>query len=130
MKEYNIDLFYTHAFGDVFHVACFLLLTKFSLKIPCFVHYHNVFSYSLCHNAIHQFCIATEWLKMADLVLSLSRIDCLYFQSQGMKSVYLPNPPSFDKLPDDSEKISDGKTVLFLARIEHSQKRPCTNYQI
>ena len=125
MRQYDIDLFYSHAFGDVFHLLCFLLLTKFCLKIPCFVHYHNVFSYSLCRAAIPQFFVVTEILKMADLVLSLSRVDCLYFQSEGVKSVYLPNPPTFDKIPDELEKVSDGKTVLFLARIEPSQKRPC-----
>lgn len=67
------------------------LVCKLVSKVHFILHHHNVFSAMLARgNPI--FGNAIDLYSMSDAIVTMSRIDQLYFRLRGLPAVYIPNP--------------------------------------
>ncbi|MDR0932306.1 MAG: glycosyltransferase [Victivallales bacterium] len=119
LKKYRIDVMLYHAWVDP-NLLWDMLLIKGS-GIGFVVHAHSIFSFA-CVTMWDIFTYLPDIYSHADLVVTLSRVDELYYSAAGIRSKYLPNPISFDTQEIAGEKPTV-PTLLWIGRIS-AEKRP------
>ena len=120
IESEQVDLIYYHPYSSKI-MQWDLLMTKFVCKVPFILHFHNSISCCLAHDVqTPEFSYQAAKMRMCDTVIALSRIDELYFQSQGVNARYIPNPvdPALVKALDQKRMLSSGtKNILWCARV-------------
>ncbi len=103
LRESGIDCWYDHALfapGFVMNVVT----AKWLLGLQVIAHYHTVFTAPLSFRVHPEyFELQAHWLRLADVVLALGRVDVAYFRSQAVPAVVVPNP-----LPEACRRLLDG----------------------
>lgn len=118
IQALGVDVMYYHANSS--HIMQWdLLVCKLVSKIPFVLHYHSCVGQSLCAmQTVPAFSCLAAHMRMCDKVIALGRIDELYFKSQGVDAVYIPNPPAEELYSGVSRPSNlDRKTILWCARI-------------
>lgn len=124
IKAEKVDVFYNHHAVSAKHLLWQSLLVKTVVQIPYFTHFHNLFCSSICANGISAFVLTPFLLQMSDLCMALSETNRLFFTANGINSVYMPNQYFLPDTKISPKECSAGHTILFLARIDFSSKRP------
>jgi len=120
MREAGIDCWYDHAVFSPKFVSD-VTAAKWLVGIPVIAHYHTVFTAPL-RFTIHPeyYELQAHWLRLADLVLVLGRIDAAYFRKNSVRAVVVPNKFS-DMLREEAAKeprpeSNSSRTVLWCGR--------------
>ncbi len=114
IKCYKIDIFCYHAYAGR---ALYDLFFVNQQGIPIVVEYHNIFTVNVFEMSFGE---ASSICKFADALVTLSKIDALFWRFIGVKSIYIPNPT------DTSLKNVMGcqdYNILWIQRINQSQKQ-------
>ena len=118
LRESGIDCWYDHAVfapGFVMNVVT----AKWLLGLQVIAHYHTVFTAPLSFRVHPEyFELQSHWLRLADVVLALGRVDVAYFRSQAVPAVVVPNPlpEACRRLLDGPMPQPEGRTVLWCGR--------------
>lgn len=121
LQQCKPDLFVT----NLTHELCTLwdVLIAKSLDIPVIIGWHNVFDASF-HDGSHLDLarIRLYGYRYADLIHVLTDMDQLWYTLHGAAARVIHNPPTFEQLPDTLSPLN-GKTIVWVARVERHQKR-------
>lgn len=122
LEEYQVDIMLYHAAESRF-LLYDMLLTK-ALGIPFCVVVHGLFSAELlCLN--RHITEKRVTFRLADSLVVLSELEKSFWESLGIKAVYIPNP--IQELPYVD---GTGKYILWLGRLEETQKQPSHSVEI
>ncbi len=113
IREYDIDIYCSHSYAPQ------VLYDIFCVKeegIPAIVELHNIFSLIIDFFGSNSLVLC----QCADAVVTLSRVDEMFWKLLSCNSAYVPNP-ILPKAKIDGEH--DRHTVLWLQRIDQEQKR-------
>lgn len=122
IEDEKLDLIYYHSYSS--HLLQWDLLTaKLVHRIPFVVHYHNCFGITLCQrSSVPEIAILCAKMRMCEHVLTLSRIDELYFRVQGVQATCMINPVD-EKLREalahsaDRRSRFDEQRVIWCGRV-------------
>ncbi|MCR5751562.1 MAG: glycosyltransferase [Kiritimatiellae bacterium] len=117
ISSHGVDVMYYHPYNS--HIMQWdLMVCKLVCKIPLIMHYHNCVGLTLyTYQTVPVFSCLAARARMCDKVIALSRIDAMYFQSQGVDAQYMPNPVSEQLFALPRSSNWDCKTILWCARI-------------
>jgi len=124
IKAEKVDVFYNHYAVSEKCLLWQSLLVKTVVQIPYFTHFHSLFCSIIDTSKGGAFVRATNLLQMSDLCMALSETNRLFFTANGINSVYMPNQYFLPDTKISPKECSAGHTILFLARIDFSHKRP------
>lgn len=122
LEEYHVDIMLYQAAESRFLLYDMLLVK--ALGIPFCVVVHGLFSAEMLRLNRH----ITEkraTFRLADRLVVLSELEKNFWESLGVRAVYIPNP--IQELPYMDE---DGKYILWLGRLEETQKQPSHSVDI
>ncbi len=125
IKERKIDLLHSHQYLTP-RLVWDILACKVGCGIPFYLHYHNVSTVALwAAPAVSVYTAEANWLRLADGVFVLSRLDEAAMRAEGISARFLANPPS--PKPAATAHTSCGadgaKCVLWVGRLS-AEKRP------
>ena len=113
LQKYHVDVYCCHACGGRMLYELFCVQQA---GVPVVLELHNVFSalpeflgrnsLALCHHT--------------DALVTLSRVDAMFWRLRGCRSLYIPNPVDS---PEDVTETYDAHTILWLHRMEQVQKQ-------
>lgn len=117
----NVDLFITNLWVET-ATAWDLFVAK-TLDIPVVIGWHNVFDAGIYGGYdINFFRLRLKAYKYADAVICLSKMDQYWFKNQHISSRLIPNPLTFDALPNSVSELNN-KKIIWIGRVEQHQKR-------
>lgn len=116
VEEYKVDIMLYHAAESRFLLYDMILVK--ALGIPFCIEIHGLFSAEMLR-LNHHITEKKETFRLADRLIVLSQTEKYFWQSLGIKAVYIPNP--IQELPFIEQ---DGKYILWLGRLEETQKQP------
>ena len=113
IKKHKVDVFCSHAYGGniLYDIFCIR-----QAGIPVVLEYHNNFRFImdvLGKNAVALAC-------GVDVLVTLSRVDEMFWRLMGGNSIYVPNP--VEPAEDEHSKVNP-YTILWLQRIDQLQKK-------
>lgn len=109
----GVDVFYSHAYLTD---APMIPWVMHSFSVSLYTHIHTTFSALLNEN----FNVMKALYNQADSVAVLSRVDTLFWQTVGIKGIYLPNPGERLKITNVKRKDN---TLLWCGRVEQYSKQ-------
>ena len=122
LEEYHVDIMLYQAAESRFLLYDMLLVK--ALGIPFCVVVHGLFSAEMLRLNRH-ITEKRETFRLADSLVVLSELEKSFWDSLGVGAVYIPNP--IQELPYVDE---DGKYILWLGRLEETQKQPSHSVDI
>jgi glycosyltransferase involved in cell wall biosynthesis len=121
LLQENVDVLIHNQFYKI-DTIWDMLVTK-SLGIPVVIGWHGVFDATIVDIKDYEtFKLGLQAFVHADLISCLSSMDTWWFSSQGCAAKLVHNPSTVTYIPT-VDVNPDCKTVLYIGRIEHSQKR-------
>ena len=131
LTEHPVDVFYSH-FGNSPDLEREMQLVKVELGIPFVLHRHTMFNselFSMSPKARSAFKMASKIHRLADVVLTVNRVDAAYEVLNGANAVYVPNPVRCDAHDRCVGDNKGRKNVLWVGRFSR-EKRPCDAVKI
>lgn len=119
VKEYEIDLFCSHAYYGQFPPLFQILFFKL-LNVPVVMEMHNIFT------VIVPFSRKLDKVyRLADGVINLSRVDKVFWDNHGCNCYYIPNPIYKDMVDKNYKRNPrvNRKTILWIGQF-NNQKQP------
>ena len=119
VKEYEIDLFCSHAYYGQFPPLFQILFFKL-LNVPVVMEMHNIFT------VIVPFSRKLDKVyRLSDGVINLSRVDKLFWDNHGCNCYYIPNPIYKDMVDTNYRRNPrvNRKTILWIGQF-NNQKQP------
>lgn len=112
LKAHNVDIFCNHARGITFYDLFCVQLAG----IPTVLELHNNFSF--LENMPGENILSMG--RRVNALVTLSRVDEMFWRLLGCPSVYVPNPV---EPPEELETEPDRCTILWIQRIDQKQKQ-------
>lgn len=116
VEQYKIDLMHLHGCYDYYETT--MIVPFFKMSGVCTVlHIHNFYQNI---KDMDRLLLA---YRLADRVVVLSREDEAFWNRQGVKAKYIPNPVNLDIDYMYHSKKSKRPTIVWVGRVEEEQKQ-------
>jgi len=125
IKKYGLDIILYH--GWTSNLLLWDLLTFRINKTPVIVQTHSVFSYSLISYNL-DFSILPYVMRMASGVVTLSKVDKLFWSFFNDNVYFIPNPID-QKLLESNRTKAEGNLILWVGRFS-KEKQPLETLKI
>lgn len=113
LRRYEVDIFCSHSYdGNILYdIFC-----VHQAGVPVMLEMHNIFSFITDVLTGKSLSLG----RRVDALVTLSRVDEMFWHLLGCRSIYIPNPVD---AAEEREHVPIPNTILWLQRIEQNQKQ-------
>ena len=118
VKEYEIDLFCSHAYYGQFPPICQILLFKM-LNVPTIIEMHSVFTVIVPYNKK-----LDKIYRLADGIVTLSRVEKMFWANHGCNCYMIFNPIETTMIQNRPVRNprKNRKTILWIGKIANNKQ--------